>query len=572
MTVLMHLMMMGLVLVGASSEEDDDDDEVAMGTMFLETFGYMRKHDPNHLVTREELRPYVAKMQSFYNLPVTSELDAETVAAIKRPRCGVSDLSVTESELNGEPGTLYSNNAKYSLFVYAKRKKRYVLSGASWGRTTITFTFDNYTPDLPMNQVRREVLRGLKVWSDVTPLKFQELRYGMGEPDIHIQFAAQEHNDEYPFDGQGGTLAHAFYPGPGLGGDAHFDEDEQFTAGTPEGTNLFFVAAHELGHSLGLGHSDVSGSLMAPYYQGFQPNFRLHEDDMMAIQEIYGPNPNPPVPTQGYYPGQGPNPTSYPGAGGGWGGGGGGGGGGAGANYCSMSFGAIANLRGELYTFSGALMWRFRNNQLVQGYPVRTSAFFRGAPSNIDAIFEKPGGTTVMIKGSRYWEYSGVNLKPGFPRSLGRMGLSNGISAAFSWPQDRMIYIFGGEDYWGMYNYRQRVDTNEYPRNVLEDIPGLPLGIDAAFSSKTASYFVRGAQYWRYDHSSGSLGQGFPRNFHNDWLGCGKPQLLVDSAASKSGGEGASHAQVLNFQPMTIALLVLAAMLSQLFILNFQRI
>lgn len=108
--------------------------------MFLESFGYMRKHDPNHLVTREELRPYVAKMQSFYNLPVTSELDAETVAAIKRPRCGVSDLSVTESELNGEPGTLYSNNAKYSLFVYAKRKKRYVLSGASWGRTTITFT------------------------------------------------------------------------------------------------------------------------------------------------------------------------------------------------------------------------------------------------------------------------------------------------------------------------------------------------------------------------------------------------------------------------------------------------
>lgn len=78
-----------------------------------------------------------------------------------------------------------------------------------------------------------------------------------------------------------------------------------------------------------------------------------------------------------------------------------------------------------------------------------------------------------------------MNLKPGFPRSLGRMGLSNGVSAAFSWPQDRMIYIFGGEDYWGMYNYRQRVDTNEYPRNVLEDIPGLPLGIDAAFSSKS---------------------------------------------------------------------------------------
>lgn len=38
MTVLMHLMMMGLVLVGASSEEDDDDDEVAMGTVRIFLF------------------------------------------------------------------------------------------------------------------------------------------------------------------------------------------------------------------------------------------------------------------------------------------------------------------------------------------------------------------------------------------------------------------------------------------------------------------------------------------------------------------------------------------------------
>ncbi|XP_027533523.1 matrilysin [Neopelma chrysocephalum] len=200
----------------------------------------------------------IKEMQRFFHLTVTGTLNTETEETMKLPRCGMPDI------------------AEYQTFPGTPR----------WKKTHLTYKIVNYTPDLPRRKVDDAIRKALMVWSDVTPLNFQRVQ--SGRADIEIRFARREHGDGYPFDGKGNTLAHAFAPGEGIGGDAHFDEDEKWSEFNQE-VNLFLVAAHEFGHSLGLAHSNVRGALMYPIYSYENPTtFRLPADDRRGIQKLYG--------------------------------------------------------------------------------------------------------------------------------------------------------------------------------------------------------------------------------------------------------------------------------------------
>jgi len=90
-------------------------------------------------------------------------------------------------------------------------------------------------------------------------------------------------------DGAFNVLAHAYQPGTesifGAGGtitgDMHIDSSEDWV----NGFSLASVIIHELGHSLGLGHSDDINAIMYPFYSG---QVTLGADDIAGIQSIYG--------------------------------------------------------------------------------------------------------------------------------------------------------------------------------------------------------------------------------------------------------------------------------------------
>lgn len=165
----------------------------------------------------------------------------------------------------------------------------------------LSYYFINGTEKLPGDEEHELVREAFAIWAAETPLTFTETN-NRAASDIEIAWARRDHGDGDPFDGPGQVLAHATFPNPFTSRRVilHFDDDERWVNSSRQNVDLLTVAIHEIGHTLGLGHSDDPNAIMFASYRG--PRRTLGEDDIDGIQRLYGiaeevpPMPDAPPP------------------------------------------------------------------------------------------------------------------------------------------------------------------------------------------------------------------------------------------------------------------------------------
>jgi len=232
-----------------------------------------------------ELERALLSFQSSYGLPVTGTLDAQTQELISKPRCGVPDSNL-RSDLPGNGGNslpLTTNEAvidkwapqiapQFSIPFRSVHAVTYSVgtipagfingtTGTTWVRATLEAALST-----AFNRWR---IRGTTVLSDLT---FTKVASGASIPITFVSFPA-------------GSTALAQADGSSLKFNVAFAFEETSTSG---GFDLETVAAHEMGHSLGFGHSSVVNTAAAEAVMGAvtnvgEKNSALTPDDLQIL-------------------------------------------------------------------------------------------------------------------------------------------------------------------------------------------------------------------------------------------------------------------------------------------------
>ncbi|XP_011720509.2 matrix metalloproteinase-21 [Macaca nemestrina] len=440
----------------------------------------------------------VRRFQRANALPASGELDAATLAAMNRPRCGVPDTRlpppVAASSPPGPPPRARSRRSPRAPLSVSRRgwQPRGSPDGGAaraFSKRTLSWRLlgEALSSQLSAAEQRRIVALAFRMWSEVTPLDFREDLAAPGAAvDIKLGFGRGRHlGCPRAFDGSGQEFAHAWRLG-----DIHFDDDEHFTPPTSDmGISLLKVAVHEIGHVLGLPHTYRTGSIMQPNYIPQEPAFELDWSDRKAIQKLYGSC-------------EGSFDTAFD-----W------------IRKERNQYGEVM-VRFSTYFFRNSWYWLYenRNNRTRYGDPIEILTGWHGIPTyNIDAfvhIWTWKRDERYFFRGNQYWRYDSDKDQAltedeqgkSYPKliSEGFPGIPSPLDTAFYDRRQKLIYFFKESLVFAFDVNRNRV-LNSYPKKITEVFPAIipqnhPFrNIDSAYYSYAYNsiFFFKGNAYWK---------------------------------------------------------------------------
>ncbi|KAI3700707.1 hypothetical protein L2E82_45344 [Cichorium intybus] len=240
---------------------------------YLAHFGYLHyQKNPNVRDLKEDhfdedLEVAVKSYQVYYHLNATGTLDRPTVSQMVMPRCGYHDIETHD----------HTHNSLHIVSRY-----RLFPGRPKWPSGQLTYA---YGPLFPA-RFKPPVDRAFRKWATASSGYFRFSRATSYQgANLKVSFQRVDHRDGSPFNGSGGVLAHAFIPRDGR---LHFDADERWAIGAvPNTFDIETLALHEIGHLLGLDHSQFQSAIMwGSFFPGVTKG--LSSDDIQGLRNLYG--------------------------------------------------------------------------------------------------------------------------------------------------------------------------------------------------------------------------------------------------------------------------------------------
>ncbi|XP_024883920.1 72 kDa type IV collagenase-like [Temnothorax curvispinosus] len=357
-----------IIVVGVNCKSNENETVIS----YLQKYGYL-ENDNNGAQrflssynTTQELHRAISLFQEFYRLPGDGELNEETLNRMRKPRCGVEDIS--ERTFAPLSNKWPRKHLKWNFYLANERILKTARAAFDlWAaNSSLTFERDSLSSDILIS--------------------FREGHHTMLRSQGNELCAA-------PFDGPHKDVAHAFFPTeePNYVSEVHVDKSEtwhlQLNKNPPGTYNLLQTLTHEIGHALGLAHSPRQDSVMFAYVPVNQFPVQFTLEDVLSIQHLYGAKGNAKFPKLATTTTTTPTTTKD-----------------VETDLCTLrNMDTVLIMNGRLYISHKRYMWSIDLDGKTYKKPLLLTDYMKFFPKNFTRLtgaYHAPSGNIVLFAGN----------------------------------------------------------------------------------------------------------------------------------------------------------------------------